>query len=93
MVVAEYMKIYNYPSTFFSIRFLNFAFTNSIENKDIIYPKTMGFNCTFMELKSTCLAHVRRRNERFNCTFMELKSKIGSSGDYAKTVLIVPLWN
>ena len=51
MVVAERIKIYNHPSTFFSIRFINFAFTNPIENKDITYPKTMGFNCTFMELK------------------------------------------
>ena len=51
MVVAERMKIYNYPSTFFLIRFLNFAFANPVENKDVIYPKTSGFNCTFMELK------------------------------------------
>ena len=51
MVVAERMKIYNYPSTFLLIRFLNFAFANPVENKDVIYPKTRGFNCTFMELK------------------------------------------
>ena len=42
MVVAERMKIYNYPSTFFLIRFLNFAFANPVENKDVIYPKTRG---------------------------------------------------
>ena len=43
MVVAEHKKIHYYPSTFFYLKNRNFVLVNLLVNKDIIFPKTMGF--------------------------------------------------
>ena len=39
------------PIDIFSIKNRNFVLVNLLVNKDIIFPKTMGLNRTFMELK------------------------------------------
>ena len=52
----------------------------------------MGFNRTFMELKSSKAAAMRS-NVGFNRTFMELKYEGETILDNCMGVLIVPLWN
>ena len=93
-VVAERIKIYNHPSTFFSRRFINFASANPIENKDVIYPKTMGFNRTFMELKlgkpglSAYEVWLVLIVPLWNWNSLQRERRWAPS-----CVLIVPLWN
>ena len=53
----------------------------------------MGFNCTFMELKSHFEGVCTNRYGGFNRTFMELKFGKAFEWDGGFLALIVSLWN
>ena len=61
--------------------------------KFLLVVSTLGFNRTFMELKSMTDDRGIHKIVSFNRTFMELKWSLFVISGVCSRVLIVPLWN
>ena len=91
-VVAECTKIYYYPSTFFNYKIVTLLTQNLVVNKEFAFPKTTGFNRTFMELKGaneTC----RGLCLWFQSHLYGIERPLYSSPSSSMGVSIAPLWN